>query len=259
MIKDERQRRILELLAKSKSVKSADLSEMFEVSQETIRKDLEAMDEDGLLKRTFGGAMAIPGVSAGSPDVSDPSLEDRNITNLREKEDIGRFAASLIEPKDTIVLDSSTTTLKMVQYIPENYEITAITNALATINELVRKKGVTVISTGGYYRPQSTSFLGTMSLNNLDGFNINKAFMSGNAFSVEQGVMDPNEQEAEMKRRMIQKSRESILLIDSTKYARMAPITTCGLASFSTIVSDSKLPEPEVHRIEALGIKLFRV
>jgi len=260
MLKEERRRRIMELLFDSKCLKSSELSEIFNVSQETIRKDLEYLDESGLLKRTFGGALSVSAdYNSNSLDIIDPSLEDRTVAKQMEKDDIARFAATLIEPKDTIVLDSSTTTLQLVKYLPEDQDIVVITNALVTLNELVRKKGITVISLGGYYRVKSTSFLGLMSLSNLENFNINKAFMSGNAFSVEKGLMDPNEQEAEIKRKMSAMSQESILLIDSSKFTRMAPITTSPIKVFSTIITNKELPGTEALKIENMGLKVYRI
>jgi DeoR family transcriptional regulator, aga operon transcriptional repressor len=259
LLKEERRNRILAMLKEQGTLKSTELGGIFAVTPETIRKDLEYLDEQGLLKRTFGGAIVLSGGETPAPgEVFDPSVDLRNISHEKEKREIGKFAASLVAQGDTIVLDSSTTTLQLAKFLPEDSDIVVITNALFIINELVRKKGITVISVGGYYRPKSTSFLGSMSLKNLENFNINKAFMSGNAFSVEKGLMDPNEQEAEFKLKMIEVAQESLLLIDSSKFGRMAPITTCPAKAFSTLVSDRNLPDSEVDKLEKLQFKVYR-
>jgi DeoR family transcriptional regulator, aga operon transcriptional repressor len=259
LLKEERRNRILSMLKEQGILKSTELSDLFNVTPETIRKDLEYLDEQGFLKRTFGGAIISSGSDNAVPnEIFDPSVDLRNISHESEKKEIGKFAASLVSYGDTIVLDSSTTTLQLAKFLPEDYEIVVITNALVTLNELSRKKGITVISVGGYYRQKSTSFLGSMSLKNLESFNINKAFMSGNAFSIEKGLMDPNEQEAEFKAKMAEVAQESLLLIDSSKFGRMAPITTCPARVFSTIVSDRNLPDSEVDRLKNLRFKVYR-
>jgi DeoR family transcriptional regulator, aga operon transcriptional repressor len=259
LLKEERRNRILSMLKEKGTLKSSELSDIFNVTLETIRKDMEFLDEQGLLKRTFGGAIVAAGSeSSVVSDIFDPSVDLRNIAHEIEKVEIGKFAASMVSPGETIVMDSSTTTLQMVRFLPENSDIVVITNALVTLNELSRKKGITVIAVGGYFRLKSTSFLGSMAMKNLENFNINKAFMSGNAFSVEKGLMDPNEQEAEFKRKMIEVAGESVLLIDSSKFGHMAPITTCSVAAFSTVISDKGLPDSEVNKLEKLNLKVYR-
>jgi DeoR family transcriptional regulator, aga operon transcriptional repressor len=259
LLKEERRNRILSMLKEQGTLKNTELSDLFNVTPETIRKDLEYLDEQGFLKRTFGGAIISSGSdNADSNEIFDPSVDLRNISHELEKKEIGKFAASMVSYGDTIVLDSSTTTLQLAKFLPEDSEIVVITNALVTLNELSRKKGITVISVGGYFRQKSTSYLGSMSLKNLENFNINKAFMSGNAFTAEKGLMDPNELEAEFKRKMIEVAQESMLMIDSSKFGRMAPITTCTANAFSTVISDRNLSDAEVEKLKRLNMRIYR-
>ncbi len=258
MLKEERRNRILSLLQENNSITSIEFSKTLNVSQETIRKDLNYLDENGLLKRTFGGAMPVS-VSNSEADNSDPSFELRKISNYAEKDAIGKFAATLIEPRDTIFLDASTTTLQMVKYLPEDMDIIVITNALSVICELVKKEGISIISVGGYYRKLSTSFLGSTALSVLGNYNINKAFLSGNSVSIEIGLTDPAEPEADFKRKIVEISQKSILLSDHTKFGKIALFTDCPITVFKTVVSDKNLPDEFVESLEKLKIKVYRV
>jgi DeoR family fructose operon transcriptional repressor len=251
LLKEQRWNKILEILKGNGAVSSSELANLFQVTHETIRKDLDSLARQGLLERTFGGAILSSTVRNGD---SDPPLELRNIANIQEKIEIGRCAAALIQPNDTVALDSSTTTLQLAKHIPENIGVSVITNALFILCELVKKKGIQVISVGGYYRSLSTSFLGGIALRTLEGFNINKAFLSGNAFSVDRGLMDPNEVEPEFKRKMIEIAQESILMVDHTKFGRIAPFTVCRATAFSTVISDRGLPEEHRQALSGQGI-----
>lgn len=258
LLKEERQSRIVELLKASKSLKSSELSEKFGVTEETIRKDLEYLAQMGLIKRTFGGAMAIPETKGVSDDIIDPPFEIRNISHKREKEQIGKLAASLIEYRDTIVLDASSTNLQVAKYMPENMEIVVISNALSILCELAKKHGITMISVGGTYRAKSTSFLGSIAEANLENFNINKAFLSGKAVSTVKGLMDTNEQEADFKRKMIQIANEAILVADHSKFDQIAYHTVCPITAFSMVISDRKIPDKSVEELKALNIGVLK-
>lgn len=255
MLKEQRQRQILELLKTKQAVSSAELCSTFAVTHETVRKDLDALARRGLLERTFGGAMAAPAPTSQTPDLPAAS---RQTENIEAKRAIGRHAATLIAPGDTVVLDSSTTTLELAKCIPENREIVVITNALLVLCELAGKKGVSLISVGGHYRQLSASFLGAVAEANLGQYNVNKAFLSGNAFSPAKGLMDPNEIEPEFKRRMIAAARESILLVDHTKFDRIAPFTVCPATAFGTIVSDAGLADSHLRALKKLGRAVIR-
>jgi DeoR family fructose operon transcriptional repressor len=130
-----------------------------------------------------------------------------------------------------------------------------ITNALFILCEIVKKKGINIISVGGSYRSLSTSFLGSVAVQNLDNFNINKAFLSGNAFSLERGLMDPNELEPAFKRKMIEVAQQSFLLIDHTKLNKIAPFTVCEATVFDAIVTDSGIEDSYRQRLKESGIK----
>lgn len=256
MLKDERRRRILELLAEGGSLSSHQVSQAFGVSHETIRKDLGWLEAEGKLRRTFGGALPLEDAPR---EAADPTLAYRNVANRPAKDAIARYAAGLIQPGDTVVLDSSTTTLQMVKHIPQNRDIVVVTNALATLNELAGREGIGVVALGGTYRARSTSFLGRMAAENLSHFNISRAFVSGNAFDAEAGLTDPNEQEAEIKRAMVAAARHACLLVDATKFGRMAAITTCAAGAFEAIITDGALPAAKAEALRAAGLPLVVV
>jgi DeoR family transcriptional regulator of aga operon len=241
------------MLKQYTTVSSSNLYKTFNVTQETIRKDLEFLEKKKMLRRIYGGAI-LTSDKDSLANRGDLPFDSRKIENYEEKDAIGKMAASMVEPQDTIVLDASTTTLQMVKYLPEDQNITVITNAFSVLCELTKKKGIHIICLGGSYRSRSTSFLGSVAVRNLETYNINKAFISCEGVSIERGTMESIEQETEVKKQMIEKADNSVLLVDSGKFSKIAPLSSFAISVFSTVITDNRLPKSIMDRLESLKI-----
>ena len=256
MLKDERRNMIVKFVEEEKSISSLELSTRLKVTQETIRRDLEYLDSKSMIKKTFGGAMSLDTKINNSED---PSFNLRQISFLEEKNRIARHAITLLEENDTIAIDPSTTTLQMIKYLPEDKNITVITNSLSALFELYKKKNITTISVGGQLRRTSTSFLGYLSINNLSQFNINKVFLSGNSISIKRGLMDPNIQEVDFKNTLLQDVDNAILIANSTKFNKLSTFTVCPVTKFNTIITDNELDDKTYADLMALNIDVQKV
>ncbi|HHX77338.1 MAG TPA: DeoR/GlpR transcriptional regulator, partial [Firmicutes bacterium] len=155
MLAVERRALILSELKEHQTIRVADLSKKCGVTEETIRRDLERLEQSNLLVRTHGGAIAI---QSGA----EMSFDFRNQQNVREKQQIARKAASTLSRGDTIFLDASTTSLYLAQEISNKTDLTVITNSARIVFELSNKPHITVISTGGILRSTSLSFVGPL-------------------------------------------------------------------------------------------------
>ncbi len=232
----ERQSRILSMLEKEKSILVQDAASLFHVTEETIRRDLRALESQGLLIRTHGGAMVNESLPSETP------LTLREGINIGGKDAIGKKAAELIQDGDTILLDPSTSALHVAKNIKDK-KLTVITNAQRIIRELADCPDITLISTGGVYRPKSSSFVGRAAENSVGNYFASKIFFSCSGFSPQTGLIDSNEQDAEMKRAMLRCSAQAIFLCDHTKFGRIGYWVFGKTSDIHTMITDAPVPE----------------
>lgn len=248
MTKDARRKQILDIITTTKAVTSSELSAYFHVTEETIRKDLTYLSGEGLIIRTFGGATA--------KETNESSLEQRNVYNYPQKSAIAAEASNLIQKSDLIVMDAGSTTSALAKCIPENSEVIVITNSLDISVILLQKAGVTLISTGGKLNTKSMSYRGDMVKNAIKLYNIQKAFISCSAIDIKRGIMDTNEEEAAIKQCMIAAAGEVYLLADSSKFNKIAHITTSGFEKITAIYTDCGIDPQTADLFRAKGICL---
>jgi DeoR family fructose operon transcriptional repressor len=181
MFAEERQKKIVLALEKKESVKVNELSEYFNVSEATIRRDLQEMESKKLLKRTHGGAVKIGIINF------EPSFSDKKNENNQEKIAIGKMAASMINDGDTIILDSGTTTLEIAKNITAK-NITVITNSIDVAAELLNKDNIELILTGGKIRNSTRAMVGEICQNTYKNFRASKAFIGANGIARVRGA-----------------------------------------------------------------------
>lgn len=230
MLPVARREQITDYVKNKKNATSEELSKRFNVTEETIRKDLNFLSEQGVIIRTFGGAMV--------KDEYDPSLAQRTIRNYEEKRLIAKAASLLIKERDTIILDAGSTTIELAKLIKENSEVVVLTNSLEIMNILSKVQGISVISTGGLLRSKSMSFQGQLAENSIGNYNIQKAFISAKAVGADEGIMDTNEVEASVKRKMLEKAKDITLLADNSKFLKIAHVTVCPIDRINRIITD---------------------
>ncbi len=234
MFAEERKREILRLLGIHKKVKTLELSQLFNVSEPTIRRDINEMEELGLLVRTHGGAIGI------DPVEDEPSFTDKMDRFSHEKDVIGRLAASLIKDNDTVVLDSGTTTVAIAKNIKAK-NVTVITNSLDVAAVLEDNKEIELFMTGGQIRWNTRAMVGVVAEKALSAFRVNLAFVGVNGFN-EKGFTTPNMIEAQTKKKMIEIADRAFVVTDSSKYGKTQFCLISELEGVSGIISDEHLP-----------------
>lgn len=250
MLAVERRRKIIELLLIHGNVIVTDLSKRFNVTEETIRRDLEKLEKEGQLIRTHGGAYISEYVTKEYP----VSLREQAF--IEGKELIGSTSAEMVLNGETIMLDSSTTSLYIARYLKKSKKkVTVITNALKVEIELSDQENIKLVSTGGSLRTKSLSYVGYAATNSLSSYYADKAFVSCTGVHLKKGIMDSNEFEAEIRKLMMLHSEQSILVADYTKFGRTAFSLFADISQVDIIVTDKTPGNDWLSEFEQRGIK----
>ncbi len=243
---------ILQRLRERSQISVAELHKEFGVSEVTIRKDLNALYERNLLVRTRGGAMSFP-----TDETSDDEpINSKSLFNKREKQAIGRLAASLIEEGNTILLDSGTTTLEIARNLDRFRRLTIITNAINIAVELLRYKRFNVILLGGNLREPSHSTVGPVAESNLKLFYCDKLFLGVDSFNVECGLSTPNIEEANINQVMLSMADQVVAVFDSSKVNKRSFAFIASVDKIDVIVTDNRLPSNLRTQLRSIGLQL---
>lgn len=260
MYSAERKQEILTLIAERSRVTVDHLADHFGVSHSSIRRDLAQLHEEGLLTRTYGGAVALNHLVTNGQGTEAP-FHERQVANFAEKDCIGKAAAQFIEEGETIFIDGGTTTECMVPYLLEK-RITVITYGLNIMNRLMVSDTVTVIAVGGVVDHQSHTFSGNFALNNLQSYNIrfDKTFMAASGVSVTAGVTNAGLIEIPIKRKAIELGQQNILLVDASKIGVIRAGLIAPLSDIHQLMTNINAPKEEVNTMREAGIavKLVR-
>lgn len=246
----DRQREILNLLEETGTIRVVELSRRFAVTEETIRRDLERLEGEGLLLRVHGGA-----VLNRKEGYEIPALQ-REMVNMEEKRMIGATAASLVEDGEIIGLDASTTCLQLAKHLTQ-HDLTVITNSVAVCLELFNKKGISVILTGGYLMPESLSLAGVPAEKMIEGYHIDKFFFSCRGFDLKRGVTESHESQSQIKKKFFSLSDQLILLADSSKFQRKSLVCLADLEDVHKLVTDNKMSVNAIREIKNKGVNVI--
>jgi DeoR/GlpR family transcriptional regulator of sugar metabolism len=247
----ERQQEILNMIKLKKTATVKELSKKFFIGEATIRRDLEKLEKMGLLKRTYGGAVSIEGLDSEIP------LTVRELEQKDAKQIIGFSAANLIKDGNIIVMDSSSTVLRMVPYLKGKKDLTVITNGAKTAVELGELLHIKVYCTGGLLRENSLSYIGESARSCIKNFNYDLLFFSCRAISKEKGLSDISKEEAELRRLMIENSKESVLLCDSSKFDKVSFCNICDIDNIGSIITERKPSSQWIDLLTEKGVNLF--
>ena len=250
MLAVERKTKILDLLMRDRKVVVAELSEQFGVTEETVRRDLTKLEQDGLLSRTHGGAIARKGESEDLP------YGTRHLINTEAKRAIAVKAAGLVGNNEAVMLDSSSTAYEVLSCLESHKELTLITNAVRILAVPTSTRH-TIMSVGGELRRRSMSFIGPLATQAIGQFNADVALVSCKALSLAGGIMESNVPDAEVKHAFIRSARRVCLLVDGDKFDRTALITICGFDKIHAVVTDRPPPEAWRERLEREGVTLI--
>lgn len=234
---EERRDEIVQMLTQHTKLLVPELCTHFGVSPATIRNDLRDLEVEGKLRRTHGGAIPL-GKTAFEPDSSTKEVE-----HIEEKRRIAQVAASLVEDGDTIALDTGTTTLELAKCLTQKQNLTILTNDIMIATWLEVNSRANLLVVGGSLRRHFHCTLGPMAVNGLASFNVDKAFMASNAFSLDKGFTTPSVELAETKRTMISIAAQVHMLIDSSKVRRVSFTKFADLADIDKLITDTGISD----------------
>ncbi|WP_168119402.1 DeoR/GlpR family DNA-binding transcription regulator [Paenibacillus sp. HB172176] len=240
MLVAERYDKIVELVGERGSIRVTELSELCQVTEETIRRDLARLEQAGRLRRSHGGAVSVKDQQPETP------YSEREIANAEEKRRIAEEAVKLIRPKERILLDASSTAWYMAQTMPD-IPLTVLTNSIKVALELASKERVEVISTGGILAARSLSYVGPLAERSLDAYHVDKAFLSCKGVHLERGMSESNELQARIKHRMVGMADKVVLLADSSKFGVQAFTHVADLNAIHHMITDNGL-SPQLAR-----------
>ncbi len=248
----ERQKMIIDLLNQTGAVSVSRLSEEMGVTEETVRRDLEKLEKQELLRRTHGGALPIDDSS------NELSLNKRKSTNVEAKQALAKIAADMVATGDTIFLDASTTTFYMAQEIKRMKQaVTVITNSLRVISELSDCESVKLIGIGGLVG-SNQSFVGRFAENCIEkNYFANKMFFSGKGIVRNSGVLESNEQECAIKQQMIKNSTKHYFICDKSKIGRIGFIKLADIEKLDGIITDAKIDKEWKAELDEAGVELI--
>ncbi|MCP8615676.1 DeoR/GlpR family DNA-binding transcription regulator [Salirhabdus salicampi] len=250
LLANDRQQEVSKIVNQSGSIRVTQLSRLFGVTEETIRRDLEKLESEGKLKRIHGGAISLDDTSRELP------LDDRTTLNIDKKHAIAKKASHFIHDGDIIAVDSSTTCFELIKVIKHKH-ITLLTNSLLALLELRNNDNVTVFCTGGYYHNDHHAFLGHSAENAITDHSIGKLFLSCKALDPKWGISESHEQQAMMKREFLNVAEEIYLLVDSTKVNYKALVRTSKLDQIHFIITDEAISADTIQKIEEQGVEVI--
>ncbi|MBM7566051.1 DeoR/GlpR family DNA-binding transcription regulator [Paenibacillus sacheonensis] len=251
MLVAERYQYILRLVNEKGSIRVAELSQLCKVTEETIRRDLDRLEGEGRLLRSYGGAIRI------GPQTETPYLL-RETVHVAEKKYISTEAAAYVEPNERIVLDASTTAWHLASQLPD-IPLTVVTNSLKVAFVLSEKKNVVVISTGGTLVPNSLSFVGPLAEQSLEEYYVDKAFISCKGVHMERGISESNELQARVKRKMVGMAEHVYLLADYSKFNTQAFTTITGWERIDHLITDAHTPAEYVQQLRRRSINVIQL
>ena len=249
----ERQEHIARIVEEHGRARVADLARQFDVSGVTIRKDLLVLESEQRVVRAHGGAIAL---DRSRPEVA---FDIRERLQADEKLRIGVAGAALVHDGESIVMDASTTALSVARQIKARgawSQLTIITNGLRVASELAGHPGLTVLMLGGRVRWEALSVVGQLGDGLFSRINVQKAFLGAAGFTLESGLSDATDEEAQIKRSMVAAAREVIAIVDHTKWERAAFATFCPVDQVSVVLTDPAAPPAMVEALTTRGVEV---
>ena len=251
MLAAERRFKIIRLVQKQKVVTTKKLAKLFNTSGMTIRRDLEKLNQDGLLLKTHGGVVANEMATLG------PSFAEKEITYLEEKRKIGLVAGEMIERGDIIALNAGTSTFQVAKNIKENMDLTVITNAINIGMELAKRDDIKLILTGGTLRERSFALVGTLAEKALASIRVNKVFLGVNGVAVEHGITTADLLEASIDKVMIEIAKEVIVVADHSKIGNVSLAPIVPLSDIDKVITDSGISKTDRGTLEKSGVEVI--
>ena len=251
MLAIERKNAILNTLREEKHVVVSELAKQFDVSEETVRRDLDKLEKEGMVIKTYGGAVISESSTAELPYVV------RKKANVQAKQRIADLATNLVADGDTLILDASSTAVFIAQKIKSKKDITLITNSVEVLMELSDVVGWRILSTGGTLKEESCALVGPVAEGMLASYHVGKAILSCKGLDEEGGFSDSNDSHASLKRKMLACGAQKIFAVDSSKFGRRSFIGISGFDGIDAVITDRRPDENWMQLFAAHGVEVL--
>ena len=247
----ERKQFILDRLRHNGRVDAVEIAKSLRVTGETIRKDLIALERQGLLRRVHGGAVGVQGLGF------EPAVETRT-EFASEKIRIARAALAHLPEQGSVLIDAGSTTAKLVELFPGDRELTVYTNTVPHAVALLTRPRLTVFTLGGRLRSNTFAEVGDWTARALAEINVDVAFLGTNGITVTRGLTTPDPTEAAVKRRMLACARRRVLLADHSKVGMISGVQHADLADIDLLITDTGLSDERYGELQTSGLTVER-
>ena len=250
MLKSARQSQIRRIVEEQGQISVTELNNILDVSEATIRRDLEQLADQGWVQRTHGGALRV------EPAPVEPPIKERITKNAEEKMRIGRLAAGLVGEGDTIFLGSGSTVSAMVPHLLDLSGLTVITNSLPVVNQMARSKAELIVI-GGMFRSSEQSMVGHVAEQAIREFRADHAFMGIRGIDVEHGLTSDFLPEAVTDRAILGIAPSCVIVADHSKFNRVSSVFLAPVTSANIVITDDKTPSATVSELREAGVDVL--
>lgn len=249
-MKEKRINQLVDYIESTGVVSMNELCQHFAISMSTLRRDINILLEQNCVQKVYGGV--------ASNEHGLVPFENRDVMNKSEKSSIAKNAAQLISSNELIFIDSGTTTRDILKYLPRHTSnLTILTNNLDVIIDVTERPNINLLILGNIFKHSTRSFVGNDTVNLIDNYNINKAFMAATAVSIENGLTNSDVQEYELKKKIVNKAHQIYLLADASKFDRATLLTYANLSDLSGIITSKTIPKKYHSYFDKHNIKVI--
>ena len=249
MINTQRKKEILEFLSDVDYRSLKEIADKFNVSMNTVRRDINELCEENLVTKFYGGVSLTQKM--------DSSFKVRETSHLEEKKKIAKHAATYIRDNDLIFIDAGSTTSQLVDYFDDEYHLTIVTNNLHIIAKIIEHENWDLIVVGSKLKRSSHSLIHVHDWDYLNNLNLNKAFLATTGFTLKSGATNPDNSETIIKTNMMKRSDKCYLLTDSTKFGQTSLITFAKAEEFDKIITNGPISKNYIEHFEDSDTELI--
>lgn len=254
--KEERMQRIAELVKEHQKITTRELAQLMGVSEMTIRRDLTVLHKNHVIERKHGYAVLERGFEEDIPDMEAYDLHMASIQNLKEKEKIASYAASLIEPGDWIFMDNGTTVSRITAFLPTGFDYTVLCCNFELMAGILKYKNIQIIMPGGYYHPVDHTFSSPQAEDFIRCHRAGKAFIAASGIHRSLGITCINSHSVANKKSFLASSEKKILLADSSKFDVVTANHFAELRDFDMLITDSGISSAWKEYLQRMNIEL---
>lgn len=254
--KENRMMQVLETLKKCQKISVRELAEQMQVSEMTVRRDLEVLRKNHVLERSYGYATLVGGCDEFAINGEVYDLRMARIQNITEKERIAEYAAGMIEPGDWVFLDNGTTVSRIASYLPTGFEFTVLCYNFAILAEVLKHPNIKTLFPGGYYYPEDQTFTSAEAVEFIRRHRATKAFVSASGIHRSLGITCINDHSVNNKRAIVESSAQKILLADSSKFDMVKANHFAEIDDMSCVVTDAKIPPDWSEHLKKFDIEV---